>query len=970
VSSDDTNMTGGSRCLYSKPVLICNVLGSTEVEADGTRLELGGPSPRRLFTALIAATGQPVSNDRLAEAVWGARTPGQTTSTLQVYVSRLRQALGEQHRELLHRTASGYALRLAPDATDAARFTRDVEEGRQLLAEDRAEPAAARLTGALALWRGEPFADLLTSDAAQAARVQLHELREVAIDERCAAWLRMGDAARTVSELGAAVTASPYRERRWALLIVGLYRCGRQGDALASLRRVRALLADELGIDPGTELQELERRVLGQDPHLLLAGRAAPHGQRGGAGQRPGSGETTRPGGRLWSSFLGRDEEMGTLKEVLDGHRLVTLVGPAGVGKTRLVMEYLSTQAADDGPWLARLADVSEPEVLARALSHTVGLADVGGDPRAMLIRALAVRPGLLVLDNCEHLVDAVAHLALDLLNSCPALRILATSREPLGADGETVVSLEPLALVGEAGTDGPAVALLIDRVRAVRPGWTPTAEELTFARQISAALDCLPLALELAAARARVLSLAEIAENLDDRFALLGTVPRGSLTAHATLHAAIEWSVAQLPDLDRTLLFRLWPFEGGFSLDAAEAVRPTDMSMIESVSTLVTRSVVIADTSMTPTRYRLLETLRAYCREHDPDPGGTREAHARWGRELVGRYVDELTSPRGGHVVRMLSRELPNLRAGITYDLTHHPEAALRTVAQIDRFWINGGYHEDGRQLLDAALRAAPHASTLDRGRATLARASLSALSEDIDETRRRFTDALALATASEDREHRVLLGWVLFRAALGLIIYQAAEPAREAAERALALGEEIGDDWLIASGQTMLGAALVLQGRPAEGATMLTAAGELATHHGRLWTAGCAHLFLGWAIMRSAPDATDPLARGAGALTALRQALTWFQQLEDVTFALTALDTGATALAVAGRVGDAARLRAAVHHHAARLGMPAEYLRRLRAMMGDLPIVEAFEPAGEAATEAAGGQLTWSQMGALLSS
>jgi len=945
-------------------VLICNVLGSTEVEADGTRLELGGPSPRRLFTALIAATGQPVSNDRLAEAVWGERTPGQTTSTLQVYVSRLRQALGERHRELLHRTASGYALRLAPDATDAARFTRDVEEGRRLLAEDQAQPAAARLTGALALWRGEPFADLLTSDAAQAARVQLHELREVAIDERCAAWLRMGDAARTVSELGAAVTASPYRERRWALLIVGLYRCGRQGDALASLRRVRALLADELGIDPGTELQELERRVLGQDPHLLLAGRATPHGQRGGAGQRPAAGETNRPGGRLWSSFLGRDEEMGTLKEVLDGNRLVTLVGPAGVGKTRLVMEYLSTQAADDGPWLARLADVSEPEVLARALSHTVGLADVGGDPRAMLIRALAVRPGLLVLDNCEHLVDAVAHLALDLLNNCPALRILATSREPLGADGETVVSLEPLALVGEDGRDGPAVALLIDRVRAVRPGWTPTAEELTFARQISAALDCLPLALELAAARARVLSLAEIAENLDDRFALLGTVPRGSLTAHATLHAAIEWSVAQLPDLDRTLLFRLWPFEGGFSLDAAEAVRPTDMSMIESVSTLVTRSVVIADTSMTPTRYRLLETLRAYCREHDPDPGGTREAHARWGRELVGRYVDELTSPRGGHVVRMLSRELPNLRAGINHDLAHHPEAALRTVGPLDRFWINGGHVDEGCRLLDAALLAAPDASALDRGRAYLARASLSALAENLDEARRGYAEAITLATSATDREHRMLYGRVMFRLALGAIIFQEAEIAKGAAEQAILVGREIGDNWVLASGLTMLGAALILRGQLEEGEATLTEGAELARDGGVLWTAGLAYLFLGWAILRRAPSDSSPTDHGDQALAALGRALRWFQQLEDVTFSLTALNTAISAFAVAGHPADAARLRSAVQRHSTRLGVPADYMGRLGAMMSGLPTRTPLDPAAQTSAEADGTRLTWAEM------
>ena len=943
-------------------VLICNVLGSTEVEADGAGVGLGGPTPRRLFTALVAARGGPVPDDRLAEAVWGGRPPKEVSATLQVHVSRLRQALGERHRGALVRTGSGYALRLSEDATDVARFVRDVGQGRRLLAEDRAEQAATILSRALASWRGEPFtdlaaADVAASDPARAARITLAELREVAIDERCAAWLAMGESDRTVAELGAGVNQDPYREGRWALLIVGLYRCGRPGDALAALRRVRALLADELGVDPGPELQDLERRVLIQDPHLL-AGSSAPG--VGGAARRAPDG----------ASFLGREHEMATLRSAVAGQRLVTLVGPAGVGKTRLVMEHLhatdlGATAREDGPWLVRLADVSRPEFLAGALARALGLTEVSGDPRAAAATALATRSGLLVLDNCEHLVEPVADLVVDLLVSCPGLRILATSREPLGVDGETVLPVEPLAARLADGEDGPAVALLLDRVRAIRPGWAPSAEECASAAQISESLDGLPLALELAAARARTLSLAEIAGHLDDRFALLGTVPRGPVTAHATLHAAIEWSVAQLPDLDRSLLYRLWPFESGFSLEAADAVRPTDTSMIESLSTLVARSVVIADTTMTPTRYRLLETVRAYCRDHDPDPAATREAHARWCRDLVERYVDELTSPRGGHVVRMLGRELPNLRAAITFDLEHRPEAALRTVGRIDRFWINGGYHEDGRRLLDAALLAAPHAPTLDRGRAVLARASLSALTEDVEEARRRFAEAFTLATVSDDRDHRMLLGWVLFRAALGLIIVQSAEPAAAAAEQAVAVGEELGDDWLIASGRTMLGATQVLRGHPVDGQATLAAAAELAERHGMLWTAGCARLFLGWAIMRRAPGSTDPTHLGVEALAALRRALDWFQRLDDVTFGLTVLDTGATALAVAGHPARAARLRAAVRHHAARRGVAEAYLRRLGAMMRELPVTETLD-AAEA--EAAGRRLSWARMGELL--
>jgi predicted ATPase len=265
------------------------------------------------------------------------------------------------------------------------------------------------------------------------------------------------------------------------------------------------------------------------------------------------------------------------------------------------------------------------------AIADAVG--PVGDDPAATVTaatvtKALAGRRGVLVLDNCEHLVDLVAETVIELLESCPELRVLTTSREPLGVDGETVVAVQPLPLLAHDGADGPAVALLLDRVRAVRPGWEPSTPELLAARQVCATLDGLPLALELAAARARVLGLAEIAERLDDRFAVLGPVPKGSLSPHASLRAALGWSVAQLPEPDRALLLRLWPFEDGFTLAAAEAVRPTGAPVIDSLSSLVTRSVVIADTTSCPTRYHLLETWRAYCRENDPTPEETMRVH------------------------------------------------------------------------------------------------------------------------------------------------------------------------------------------------------------------------------------------------------------------------------------------------------------------------------------------------------
>ncbi|HEY0577324.1 MAG TPA: BTAD domain-containing putative transcriptional regulator [Pseudonocardia sp.] len=514
-------------------------------------------------------------------------------------------------------------MRLAPGTTDVARFSRDFDEGRRLLTQGQPELAVRVLTDALELWRGEAFEDLPASEFIDGARSRLAELRELAVEERLAARLAAGDAQGAVSELDHAVEATPYRERRWELLILGLYRSGRGGEAVAALRRVRAQLTEDQGIGPGPELQELERRVLDQDPGLMGPKPARPASSLGVRSTGEGR-------GRRLSSFLGRAEELVTVEATLAGHRLVTVAGPAGVGKSRLAIEYLADRSEGDGSWLVRLAEVTHPGGIARAIAEVVGVAEEDADPRGSVIHALAARSGLLVLDNCEHLVDSVAELVIDLLESCMDLHVLATSRVHLGVDGETVVPVSPLLVVADDGSAGPAVALLLDRVRAVRPDWVPSAHEEASARRVAEALDGLPLALELAAARARLMGLDEIAERLDGHFGVLGTVPKGSLSPHTSLQAAIGWSVEQLPDADRALLVRLWPFDRGFSLEAAEAVCPSEVRVLESLSSLVARSVVVADTTVNPTRYRLLETLRAYCREHDPDPGGTLESHAR----------------------------------------------------------------------------------------------------------------------------------------------------------------------------------------------------------------------------------------------------------------------------------------------------------------------------------------------------
>ncbi|WP_328461354.1 winged helix-turn-helix domain-containing protein [Actinoplanes sp. NBC_00393] len=852
-------------------MLIGRVLGPTEVEAGGAPVDLGGPLPRRLVTALISAEGRPVSEDTLAEALWADTPPASPSVSLQAYVSRLRRAFGDA-RDALQRVEDGYRLRLAE--TDAARFEAAVEQGRALLADERPGDAVRAFDAALTMWRGEAFADL--PGFAAPSRARLDELRAVAVEERLAAKVATGDAPGAVGDLEAGVRAEPYRERRWELLILAQYRSGRQADALATLRRVRALLADELGIDPGPGLQELESRLLAQDPQLLLQTRPAP---------------AVRP----LTAFLGRTAELTALDRLMATSRLVTLVGPGGAGKTRLAVEH----AADRG-WFVRLADATDPVL---AVAATLGLR---GSTVEAVTAALADRTGLLVLDNCEHLVEPVAGMVLHLLVHCPGIRVLATSREALGVDGERLLPVAPLPSVD-------AIALLTDRISAIRPGWRPDSAEIGHLRRIAAALDGIPLALELAAARARILSLGELSELLDDRFPQLGPVPRGALAPHETLEAAVAWSVDLLPPADRALLLRLWPYEGGFALTA---VGPD----LEALSGLVARSVVVADTGVTPARYRLLEMIRAYCRAHDPDPAGSRAAHAAWVRGLVLHWIPELSGDRSAHAIRMLNRELPNLRAGVEHDLTADPPAALRTAALLGWFWFRGGHVADGLRLLTAGLAEAPQAPGRDRARAWSACATLRFIAGDLAGAGDCLREAYAAIGTPADREARVVHAQMLYYDSL---LQEATGDFAAAADRAresIAAARAYGEEWIVPSGEVCLGFALAGLGEIADGRRILVEAIEAAlTQHSR-WAAALGELALARAFLTgNAAAPVDPVA----ALASVRRALELFQRENDIGNVLTSLHTGCYALALDGRRETAAVLLAGVRRHAVRHGV-----------------------------------------------
>ncbi|MFI7121982.1 BTAD domain-containing putative transcriptional regulator [Amycolatopsis sp. NPDC049868] len=920
------------------------VLGPLEVVADGAPRSVGAGRQRAVLAALLLHPNRVVSIVELIDMVWGESAPRSAAVNLRTHVAGLRRVLAPEGEHRMVARGGGYLISVQPGEVDLSCFEDLVAQGRHAQQAGEHVVAVQRFETALSLWRGQPFDNVELHGAAVAEAARLTEIRLSLTAEHLGARLAAGDGA-VVEELRGLVVTYPLQEPLWALLMRALYRTGRQVDALAAYDQARDRLAEDLGIDAGTELRTLRQQILTSDPALLDEG-----GQDRVEITASGSPSPSIAPGRPLSSFLGREAELRTLTLLLDERRLVTVVGPAGVGKTRLVVEYLTGRAS----WLVRLADVGQEAVVSQAVADAVGLIEVAGDPRQTLVRALAAQHGLLVLDNCEHLTDAVAELVAALLTGCPQLRILTTSREPLNIDGETTLPVAPLPT--ETG-----VALLIDRVRTIRPSWTPTPGELRHATRVCEALDGLPLAIELAAARARVLGLDEIAEVLADRFAALAPVPRGSLTPHATLHEAIAWSIEPLSTADRALLLRLWPFEGGFSLTAAQAVGTCDPGAVfTSLSSLISRSVIMADTTTTPTRYRMLETIRAYLRSTDPEPAATCGAHAAWVRAFAAECVAELGSRHSGRAVAALQHEWPNLRAGINHDLAHQPVAALRTAGLLDWFWARSGHITESRNLLGAALRAATGASTVDRARALTAVAGLAQHAGHEAQGRRHSDEAFAVIGDRVDDEHQTLRGRALYYRALARLHTGEINEARAAAEEAITIGQQVPSDWFLLGARMTLGAALAAQGHLRSGEEILAEAVRLARQSDMYWFAGWSELELGRSLLRHATT-EDQVSNAADTV---QRAIACFQREAAVDRLVIAMHVCVDILLRTGQPTDAATLQAAILNHADQLGMRRDSVVRAGSGSHETELAKALTPTQRMAAEAHGASLSWTDM------
>lgn len=667
-----------------------SLLGDVNVRVDGRRLEIGHARQRCVLLAFLIDVNQPIAADQLVDRVWSNRPPRHARNSLAGYVSRLRSLLADTNDAAISRGPAGYVLNADPLSVDLHHFRAMVEQART--SNDPYE-AAGLFDRALAMWFGEPFVSLDTPWVNDTRTVLQTERFLVELD-RNDAGLRVGRHAELLVKIAAAQAAHPLDERLAGQLMLAQYRCGRQADALDVYRHIRKRLVEELGVDPGSALDQLYHQILtGQAEGQLSA-------MAGGVViepvvssrelapsypltfERPLSGLVQRP-----TSFVGHQDEFGRVTEALRTGRLVTLTGMGGVGKTRLAFEVarLEGERFGDGVWICELGTLEHGDAVVHAVAASVWLRQQQGmDIEESVLAYLRARKVLLVFDNCEHVLEAAAGLIDQIVQHCPQVSVLATSRQPLGVEGERIVGVHPLRL-------DDALRLFADRARASQPDFTLDNQPIGAVAEICRRVDCLPLGVELAAARMRLMSSLDVAR-CPDYLALLRGGRRGGLARQQSLVETIAWSYRLLTEAEQMLFAHISIFPGDFDLAAAHGVCGTEgareQDTLELLAGLVDKSMVVAHTGGERTRYSLLETLRKFGRERLREKGICQPVamrHAVFFTELAEQAGVGVQGPQEREWVERMLPDYDNLRAAFEHAMDEGDTAlALRLVAAV----------------------------------------------------------------------------------------------------------------------------------------------------------------------------------------------------------------------------------------------------------------------------------------------
>lgn len=948
------------------------LLGPLEVRRGDQTLPLGGAKQRALLAILLLHANHVVGRERLSELLWNDEPPDTAAHVIEVYVSQLRKVFepdGAPYKVLLRKPA-GYVLQVDPADIDTTQFARLVESAKS----SSPTEAAALLVQALAMWRGPALADFAGERFAFSEAARLNELRLYATEERIDAELKLGHHARLIGELQALVEQHPLRERLCGQLMLALYRSGRQAEASDVFQKTRERLVDDLGMEPGPELQDLLKRILQQESGLAATVEAAapalPSGTvtflltdlegstrqwerspaamnealaihdavmgrvmsaRGGMQVESGregdsilavfpraadavacaveiqrefaaqswpdgselhirvaihTGEAELRGGHYFgpavyrcsrllatghgdqvlltqathdvvvdtlrgevalrdlgqhrlrdlerperifqltapglrsefpplksmdprrhnlpispTAFVGRETELAEIAHRLTKHRMLSLVGPGGTGKTRLALQAAAENIDryTDGVWCVELASVREPDLIAQTVAEALGVREEAGRPvmRTMVDR-WAEKRFLLVLDNCEHLIQPVVKLADELLRKCAEIRILATSREALRVNGEAIMRVGPLS-------DAEAVTLFVERSNALESGFRMSSEAAEVVRQICRRVEGIPLAIELAAGRSQMMSPVEILARLQESFGFLAGGSRSAEGRHETLNAAIDWSYWLLGEEEQRLLRAVSVFSGGFTLDAATAVFG-GLSTAQLLGQLIDKSLV-ARQGMTDsgTRYTLLETVREYGLSRLRDHGELEEAearHAEFFATLVEASRNKLNSPDRSQWLRLLTDEVDNVR-GVFDGTALTPSSTLAMAAVLADFWEARGEYSEGRRRLEKAL-AESSGPSRDRADAYQAVGLIAWLQGDLESAERYTNEGLKLSRQLGSAEQQALLLQQLAQIATHKGDFEGATPY---VKQALSIAIEHGNEQIQALCEWRLG-------------------------------------------------------------------------------------------------------------------------------------------------------------------